>query len=312
MRETGRRQSSTPVARPGRSPDDLRTVGPVDADAAPLAGFTVAVTADRRHDELAGLLERRGARVVVAPASCASCRCPDDADLRAATRDLRRQARWTSWWRPPPSGCAAGWRRPRAGASPTRCGRRLRRRAPRGPRPADARAAARGRRPGIRLGPAGRQLRRRPGPPAGARRRRPARSPSSCTASRSRTSARPCARAGADVLEIPVYRWGPPTDPAPLRRLVDLIGGRLVDAVTFTSRARRALAARRRRSRRCWTGCATDVTAACVGQLTAAPLVAARRPGGGAAAGRGWASWSRALADELPNARRRCRSPAPP
>ena len=36
--------------------------------AEPLAGFTVAVTTDRRHDELAGLLERRGARVVVAPA----------------------------------------------------------------------------------------------------------------------------------------------------------------------------------------------------------------------------------------------------
>ncbi|MGN6680769.1 MAG: uroporphyrinogen-III synthase, partial [Streptosporangiaceae bacterium] len=33
-----------------------------------LAGFTVAVTADRRRDELAGLLERHGARVVLAPA----------------------------------------------------------------------------------------------------------------------------------------------------------------------------------------------------------------------------------------------------
>lgn len=34
----------------------------------PLAGFTVGVTADRRRDELAALLERRGARVVLAPA----------------------------------------------------------------------------------------------------------------------------------------------------------------------------------------------------------------------------------------------------
>ncbi|GAB2924423.1 hypothetical protein GCM10027280_09420 [Micromonospora polyrhachis] len=32
-----------------------------------LAGFTVAVTVDRRRDELAALLERQGARVVVAP-----------------------------------------------------------------------------------------------------------------------------------------------------------------------------------------------------------------------------------------------------
>jgi uroporphyrinogen-III synthase len=33
-----------------------------------LAGFTVAVTADRRRDDLAGLLEQHGARVVQAPA----------------------------------------------------------------------------------------------------------------------------------------------------------------------------------------------------------------------------------------------------
>src|SRR5688572_25402575 len=33
-----------------------------------LAGFTVAVTSDRRRDELAAMLERNGARVVLAPA----------------------------------------------------------------------------------------------------------------------------------------------------------------------------------------------------------------------------------------------------
>lgn len=33
-----------------------------------LAGFTIGVTADRRRDELAALLQRRGARVVLAPA----------------------------------------------------------------------------------------------------------------------------------------------------------------------------------------------------------------------------------------------------
>jgi hypothetical protein len=33
-----------------------------------LAGYTVAVTAERRREELAALLERRGARVVHAPA----------------------------------------------------------------------------------------------------------------------------------------------------------------------------------------------------------------------------------------------------
>src|SRR5690606_26014605 len=43
------------------------------------------------------------------------------------------------------------------------------------------------------------------------------------------------ARAGAAVIEVPVYRWLPPTDPAPLHRLIDLVGARYVDAVTFTS-----------------------------------------------------------------------------
>jgi uroporphyrinogen-III synthase len=39
---------------------------------------------------------------------------------------------------------------------------------------------------------------------------------------------------GAQVIEIPVYRWHPPTDPNPARRLVEAtIDGRL-DAVTFT------------------------------------------------------------------------------
>ena len=54
--------------------------------------------------------------------------------------------------------------------------------------------------------------------------------------------------AGARVIEVPVYRWAPPTDPAPLHRLVDLITGRLVDAVTFTSAPAVERAAARRRA----------------------------------------------------------------
>src|SRR5688572_19463195 len=87
-------RSSAPAHRFDQEVADLRTDkrrdGPVklpraDAhDAEPLAGFTVAVTADRRRDELATLLERRGARVVVAPA-LRIMPLPDDAELRAAT-----------------------------------------------------------------------------------------------------------------------------------------------------------------------------------------------------------------------------------
>jgi uroporphyrinogen-III synthase len=60
--------------------------GMTDADR-PLAGYTVAVTAERRREELGGLLERRGARVVYAPA-VRIVPLADDAQLADATRDV--------------------------------------------------------------------------------------------------------------------------------------------------------------------------------------------------------------------------------
>ena len=51
---------------------------------APLAGYTVAVTAARRREELGALLDRRGARVVYAPA-IRIVPLSDDAELVAAT-----------------------------------------------------------------------------------------------------------------------------------------------------------------------------------------------------------------------------------
>ncbi|MGN6607631.1 MAG: uroporphyrinogen-III synthase [Jatrophihabitans sp.] len=41
--------------------------------------------------------------------------------------------------------------------------------------------------------------------------------------------------AGADVIEVPVYRWVPPADEAPLRRLIDQVAGGSIDALAFTS-----------------------------------------------------------------------------
>ncbi|MCM3883234.1 uroporphyrinogen-III synthase [Frankia sp. R82] len=41
--------------------------------------------------------------------------------------------------------------------------------------------------------------------------------------------------AGADVIEVPVYRWIGPADPAPLRRLIDAVATAELDAVAFTS-----------------------------------------------------------------------------
>ncbi|QNK81684.1 uroporphyrinogen-III synthase [Nakamurella sp. PAMC28650] len=54
-------------------------------DVLPLAGWTVGVTAARRADELGSLLERRGARVTHAPA-IRLVPLPDDTELLAATR----------------------------------------------------------------------------------------------------------------------------------------------------------------------------------------------------------------------------------
>ncbi len=53
----------------------------------PLAGFTVAVTAARRKEELGALLDRRGARVIYAPA-IRIVPLSDDAELVAATREV--------------------------------------------------------------------------------------------------------------------------------------------------------------------------------------------------------------------------------
>ena len=40
---------------------------------------------------------------------------------------------------------------------------------------------------------------------------------------------------GADVIEVPVYRWEPPEDEQPLRRLIEATASRSLDCVTFTS-----------------------------------------------------------------------------
>src|SRR4051794_14118977 len=61
------------------------TASALSEPTAALSGYTVGVTADRRRDELAGLLESRGARVVLAPA-LRIVPISDDAELRAATR----------------------------------------------------------------------------------------------------------------------------------------------------------------------------------------------------------------------------------
>ena len=55
------------VAAPGGRAGPVLVTDP-GSEAAPLLGYRVGVTAERRRDEIAGLLRKRGAQVTVAPA----------------------------------------------------------------------------------------------------------------------------------------------------------------------------------------------------------------------------------------------------
>lgn len=197
----------------------------------PLAGFTVAVTAERRRDELGALLQRRGAKVVVAPA-ITIVPLGDDEALHHATEACVGLAPeivvvttgigFRGWLE-----AAEGW-----GMGDTlRAALRRARIVARGAKPVGAVRAAdlteewsaasesseeilahllehgiAGRRIAVQL---------HGGPQedfTGALR-----------------------AAGAAVVEVPVYRWTLPADVAPVRRLVGQVTAGQVDAVTFTS-----------------------------------------------------------------------------
>ena len=85
--------------------------------------------------------------------------------------------------------------------------------------------------------------------------------------------------AGYTVLTVAPYRWLPPVDPDKVRRLVDAVAARQLDAVTFTSApAVEALFAAARELgayEEVVDAMRTDVLAAAVGPVTAAPLAEA-------------------------------------
>ena len=238
--------------------------------AAALSGYTIGVTADGRKDELAGLLEARGARVVLAPA-LRIVPIADDAELRAATRAclddppdivlVNTGIGMRGWME-----AAEGW----GLGDPLRAVLSRAYLVARGPK---ARAAVRTAGLHERWTPEGEGFDEVVD-------HLTARGLAGLTvALQLHGESQPeyteaLQRAGARVIEVPVYRWAPPTDPAPLHRLVDLIIGKLVDAVTFTSAA-----AVQAVLRAAGTGTDTvvdslrgDVLAACVGPVTAAPL----------------------------------------
>lgn len=237
----------------------------------PLAGFTVAVTAERRREEMGALLRRRGARVVTAPAITIVPLVDDDA-LHAATQACIGLAPdlviattgigFRGWLE-----AAEGWGlgdglRSALGAA---------RLVARGPKPCGAiRAAGLIEQWAAQTESSDEILSKLLEDGVGGRRiavQQHGEPQAEFTAA--------LRRGGAAVVEIPVYRWTLPPDTAPVRKLVDQIVGGQIDAVTFTSapavkaflqiagRAEAEVLARFR----------DRTMAACVGPVTAGPLL---------------------------------------
>lgn len=244
-----------------------------ETDPEALEGFTIGVTATRRREEFRALLERRGARVVSAPA-IRLVPLAEDAELLEATRAVMAApvddvvvttgVGFRGWM-----AAAEGWGM--AGPLTERLtGARL---LTRGPKARGAVRAAglndywtppsescaeikrylldqdlRGRRIAVQLH----------GEPL--------------------TDFIAALRgAGAEVIEVPVYRWLPYRDVSPLRRLISQAVSGAVDAVTFTSAP--AVLAMLGQARAegledaLLTAFRGPVVVACVGPVTARPLI---------------------------------------
>jgi uroporphyrinogen-III synthase len=203
-----------------------------DPDVLPLAGYTVAVTAARRKEELGALLDRRGARVIYAPA-IRIVPLADDADLVAATREVLDRpidlvvattgVGFRGWLE-----AADAWDLPLV--EHLRSARVL----ARGPK---ARGAIRGGGLVDAWSPESESsaevlshlMSGAEGPLEGRR-----------IAVQLHGDPLPdlvagLRAAGAEVLTVPVYRWVLPEDVGPVRRLVSTVVAGGVDAVTFTS-----------------------------------------------------------------------------
>ncbi|MEV8315232.1 uroporphyrinogen-III synthase [Streptomyces sp. NPDC059900] len=239
---------------------------------APLAGFTVGVTAARRADELGALLQRRGATVLHAPA-LRIVPLADDSELLSATKELIDHAPdvviattaigFRGWVE-----AADGWG---FGEALVECLRGVELLA-RGPKVKGAIRAAglteewspssesmaevldRLLAQGVDGKRIALQLHGEPLP----------------------GFVESLRAGGAEVVGVPVYRWMPPEDLGPVDRLLDATVARAVDALTFTSApAAASLLARaeeRGMTAELFAALEHDVLSACVGPVTALPL----------------------------------------
>jgi uroporphyrinogen-III synthase len=252
--------------------------GTADVEVPPLAGFTVGVTAARRAEELGTMLERRGACVQHGPA-LRIVPLADDAELEARTRDLIE--------RPPDVTIATtgiGFRGWIEAADGWGMGEDL--------------LAALSRGELLARGPKARGQIRASGltevwsPPSessaevldhllgqGVDGRRIA---VQLHGEPLPDVVEALEMAGAEVVEVPVYRWAPPADLAPLDRLTDLVLSGGIDMLTFTSAPAAASllarAAERKVHDELVAALRGPVLAVCVGPVTAAPLEAVDIP----------------------------------
>ncbi|WP_232660400.1 uroporphyrinogen-III synthase [Pseudonocardia sp. TRM90224] len=244
----------------------------------PLAGFTVGVTAARRAEELAGMLERRGAAVVHGPA-LRIVPLADDTELQDATRTLIAE--------PPDITVATtgiGFRGWVEAADGWGLGEDL--------------LAALGSGTLLARGPKARGAIRASGlvdawsPPsessaevleylldAGVEGKRIA---VQLHGEPLPDVVEALTLAGAEVVEVPVYRWLPPVDIGPLDRLTDAVLAGGVDVLAFTSAPAAASMLARADERgvrdELLAAMRGPVLALCVGPVTAAPLVAVDVP----------------------------------
>jgi uroporphyrinogen-III synthase len=234
----------------------------------------VAVTAARRADEIGGLLERRGAAVLHAPA-VRIIPLADDSDLHKATLDLIAT--------PPDTVVATtgigfrGWMEAAEGwgeAERLRAALGSAALVARGPKATGAIRAAGLRELWSPASESSAEVLQRLLAEGDLRGRRIAVQLHGEPLHDFTDALR---HAGAIVVPVAVYRWTAPSDLAPLDRLLDAIAAGTVDAVTFTS----ALAATGLLRRATEAGRARDLVAAlrdrvipaCVGPVTAGPLL---------------------------------------
>ncbi|AII04666.1 uroporphyrinogen-III synthase [Rhodococcus wratislaviensis] len=273
-------------------------------DDTPLCGFTIGITASRRAEEFATLLTRRGATVVHAPA-IRIIPLADDTELERVTRQIIDN---------PPEIVVAttgigfrGWMEAADGwGEAEELGRAL----------ASSRLLARG--PKAKGAIRAADLREEWSPASessaevldhllgeGVEGKRIAVQLHGAT-----TEWEPVADfcevlrcAGADVIAVPVYRWTPLEDQAPMDRMIELIASGGLDAVSFTSAP--AVASLLTRAKE--TGMIEmvlhsfrhRVLAACVGPVTAGPLRELEVPTTMPARSR-LGALARHIADELP------------